>query len=948
MPDTENPLEVVRVELEKLYARLIGQELRVSSSLNDMGSDPHWVYQDQDLNVSRNPEFASGAAVFDPEIGLCLLLQKFSRELDIRPQITKALRVRSRLRPRQEDRLAAADDLGEWSVVVHWIVEESDFEAWVDQVSGMRRDTAHFEELPVDAVINLCNDWALSCALHGFPRLLLRTREVIRRRNFSEAFDWISADTKIAEKVRRLPIEASSATEQRLAESLLQQLDRLSGDRVRSSSAGKEAVLLKRIRVQDFRNIGSLNISFGEPGRDVSCHVFQGPNGSGKSSIFEAVSLAVAGVSSRLIDFCEDSNVKTRGKARDYIAQYLPALNVDARTPLVAINEEELSAIEPLDDEDATERARLISGTFMSQAFNDSLVHKAAQQLGADVAGSYSVISEWLLRYIIDARNSAETLRADFNRRWGLRANVTKVETARSRIVEVALNQAVPAPEPILERLNSERLATFEGLSTLASQLRRLERWNADRSRVVEALSSVDTVAEAEALLLTYFKDYQSVVPEIVREANRLFRLMVGLSREFSKNVWTYATWASSRAGVAVNSEVLERLQVEREQIRKELGESVARGRSLSLRLEHLKLAEEFISGHWNDAHPDECPTCGTDFDALGGISAAVNQIREETAAGVEEERARYRALQAKEKEIIAEQERNGASELPLGDEAANEVRSIVHRLFGEEREAEEVFSQSGGVDLLLSVVALMQRPLPSIAQIEDVDALAKEVSSSIFVAFNQFTEVSETPDAWKSLEARYLKGMTEAIVEHLPESVQALWLELARNMMPARWQSAGEVRFDVEPRRGNPEARVVVRGKSRSALAAHILNGAEVHNLALSWFIVRYLTYGRFNYAFLVLDDPAQQMDQPTFRDLCRLLNNLLRLHKRHEIPLTMLVFLHQDERALDAARATDALLHLLRWNRGGPNLITSMRMRAESYRPVRPQDDIFDTMIA
>lgn len=141
-----------------------------------------------------------------------------------------------------------------------------------------------------------------------------------------------------------------------------------------------------------------------------------------------------------------------------------------------------------------------------------------------------------------------------------------------------------------------------------------------------------------------------------------------------------------------------------------------------------------------------------------------------------------------------------------------------------------------------------------------------------------------------------------------------------------------------VSSQRGETQTRIVLEGSD--SLAAHVLNGAEVYNLSLAWFLTRYLTTGRFQLGFFVLDDPAQQMDQPTFRDLCRLLESLLRLHRTHDYPLTIATFLHQDSRALDAARTTNGTLHLLRWNRKGtPVLQESMRMRQDDFAPPYPK---------
>ncbi len=86
-------------------------------------------------------------------------------------------------------------------------------------------------------------------------------------------------------------------------------------------------------------------------------------------------------------------------------------------------------------------------------------------------------------------------------------------------------------------------------------------------------------------------------------------------------------------------------------------------------------------------------------------------------------------------------------------------------------------------------------------------------------------------------------------------------------------------------------------------------------------------------------MDDPALDMDQTTFRDLCRLMESLLRLHRVHEIPLTILLLLHQDERALDAARAMDGVLHRLVWDRGDASVARSVKLYSEEYRHPTPE---------
>ena len=64
-----------------------------------------------------------------------------------------------------------------------------------------------------------------------------------------------------------------------------------------------------------------------------------------------------------------------------------------------------------------------------------------------------------------------------------------------------------------------------------------------------------------------------------------------------------------------------------------------------------------------------------------------------------------------------------------------------------------------------------------------------------------------------------------------------------------------------------------------------------------------------------MLLDDPAQDMDQSAFRALCRFLATLLGLYDAAGRPFTLILLLNQEDRAMDAARATGHGLILLGW---------------------------------
>lgn len=58
-----------------------------------------------------------------------------------------------------------------------------------------------------------------------------------------------------------------------------------------------------------------------------------------------------------------------------------------------------------------------------------------------------------------------------------------------------------------------------------------------------------------------------------------------------------------------------------------------------------------------------------------------------------------------------------------------------------------------------------------------------------------------------------------------------------------------------------------------------------------------------------------STEMDQTTFRSFTRLIQTFCRLHERYEHPLTLVLLLHQEDRALDAARATNHQVTALKW---------------------------------
>jgi hypothetical protein len=188
--------------------------------------------------------------------------------------------------------------------------------------------------------------------------------------------------------------------------------------------------------------------------------------------------------------------------------------------------------------------------------------------------------------------------------------------------------------------------------------------------------------------------------------------------------------------------------------------------------------------------------------------------------------------------------------------------------------------------------------------------------------------------DHWKPVQTVFRKKLAKIVREHLPTTLERLWGELTMNLTPAPWLLPERPTFEMALRRGQRRASVMVGGR----LARYILNQAETHLLGLGWFFTRYFTHGRFRSPALVMDDPAQQLDQTSYRDLCRLWRVLVRLHAIRKLPLRLVLFLHQEDRALDAARATGGLVDVLRWAPEQRDDLPTLELFAPSAMPSHP----------
>ncbi|MEK6757365.1 MAG: ATP-binding protein [Bacteroidota bacterium] len=907
---------------------------------------PLWQWQSVDLRQVSNPDEATGVAILDKEIGLCLFVQTYTAETDVRAQLSKALSIRSALVPSRLTAESEADPEGEWSVALLWLSEGESFAAWVDQVAELRQETAYFEEVSVDIVVNREGDWSRSYTAHGLPRLLLRTRASLRLGHLDESLNWLSADTHIVRRLRDLPnklpprlqpVAQAVVAEVELLQSKLSDVD---------DTAPVPAHPLHGISIQDFRNIEQLSLEFRASDELVSANIIQGPNGTGKSSISEALTLATSGVSTRYMEFLSDSNESTQGKPRKYLERYLAAINrSNPASPKLGLNARQPEEISLANADDALQKYADLSGTFLSQASGEALHRVRADSLGAQIAGDYSRIAARILEFIEARLKSAEAERAAFNREHGLRSNVSKDDTARPKIISNFVSGSLSAPRDVIAWLGQGQSVR----STIQLEFGQIARewadWDKATSTREQLFASAPTAGKLTELIKMELTKYAALVHRtatFLALTKQVAAHINDVRMDLGNLVSAWGAWlrrSTSKSSPAVGSEI-SRIREQVRDAQEVLSALTKAGSVLREQIGQLKTVYSFVEQHWANEHPDTCPICATDLAARGGIATTIETIIASSEIELLTKRAEYVAAKKDLDLLVGQLSEVDSDSPPIVGESAVMLLDALRALMGSDFEM--TWLQDAALERsVVEAVAFVGRPIPQISEVgneDQINQLALAISTKIWEALNRFSAVSEAPDSWKAVQKEVISELTITIREHLPNTLQALWRELAFNIMPASWQYPGAVEFEVDTSRSQTEARLVVLGHTHSVLAAHILNEAELHNLSIAWFFTRYLTHGRHSYSFLVLDDPAQQMDQPTFRDFCRFLEAFVRMHKVRGKPLTLVLFLHQDERALDAARATDATIHYLRWHDGATSIVRKWKTRVAQIAPRKP----------
>jgi energy-coupling factor transporter ATP-binding protein EcfA2 len=837
----------------------------------------------------------------------------------------------------------ASDPRGSWRVVLHWLVDAGAKEEWTEQIMAVRRETAFSEELSFDAILLTAGNIKTQIEEYGFPRLLITTREVLKKQRLEEMTHWLSANKLVEEALSDFAANFHKPDQREIANDVIQAMQGFRGNPNIATDGAKSPAkpkTIRSIRIRDFRNLQNVQFDFGiDP---VSTSVIYGPNGTGKSSLCEAISITLFQSSFRYKWFADrnrEKDVTATNRASEYLGNYLTPLEKQQAAPGIALDGNDFTSPQLVNPDETEEKDLAMGGTILTQDTSLEFARMSAHELGARVLRGYSELADYVEEFVESRVSQANTKRQDFLRMLGLSASITKVDTAYNRIARREIDQSLPPfPNALVTWLETAGKLSSDSGNDLPQRWR---AWGEDASR-----------SELAATVANLNNDQKKFARDIREWLQRFNELALG-STELVKNIESrlgsirhelenaaaqitvWGEWLERRTQIPTNTVLPEAdaLAKKLHEFQAHQKQVIERGRIAGGHFDHLTQVEAYVRENWSKQHPDDCPTCGTNHSAHGGILKVVESLRAKTAGEREQLREEYTKFKTEIDQAQKRLNELGYAQCPLGIEEQSNLAEALQWFIPANSNFSEWIGVKAQRDILLASIGIL-RQIPSVPAALKAETESERVAQRLFSQFREADKIFDAPTNWKPVKDKLTETLAEIVNKHLPNTLTKLWLELTLNLTSAPWLLPERPSIDVVTRRGEQKSTLRVKGR----LARYILNQAEIHTLGLAWFFTRYLTRGRFFHACMVMDDPAHELDQTSYRDLCRLLETVMRLHRVYSRPLKLIVMLNQENRAVEAARATGGILTVLDWERDQKKAMNLISVVGEGFHAPQP----------
>ena len=896
-------------------------------------------------------ENAHSLVIEDDDIGWLLFLLPYEPSL-LQQQVNQALGLRSRLLRESNytgsQKSAPQEDKdSSWRVGLVWLVANDQWSDWQRHVLELRRESGAAEEMSFDAIQIVNNDVSSELDKRGLPRLLLHTRALLAL-SANKAETWLSADSQVSAELENFSQQFDTPRARVFAREVEEK--RKSFQPTETRDVPSQARELRRFRVKHCRNLDSIEI-VADNAEDMraSAIVLYGPNGTGKSSFAEALSLAAFETSPRLEQFLRDKDLQLATEA-SYFKGYLTPLtpHQSAASPSFAWEkegkyEDTKFVLSPGEDSN-----RRFEGVVLNQEDSLDFTRMSRDELAARVLRGYSALADHLWEWLRQEERRVSEAKAVFTRKYGLTSSITRSATAYNRLAQTLLSDQLQRPSPefldwlrFLGRFSDDdgRYASKLALDWTTQQANVISRLADTAAKLQERGVSRSLIVKAMGERLNEFDNLANQSGDLRQRLEKRIAILRESLNVALAQIESWGMWLISQATAAVAPEAdSQTLRVEMDDLTNKRSELEKTGKALRSRLDLMDQGRQFLISHWAAEHPDVCPLCNSNVTERKGIEAVVTALQAEIDVAIQALRVRHVEIQNRQRELESKQKLAGLSACPLSTEDQVRLKNMLTPFLPVGAVLEGWLVDPGLRERLKGDLQRM-RILPEAPKAYADPVLEAERLAGDFIALSQEADKAlEDPQAVGAVQKAFEQRLEKVLTNHLPSTLERVWMEIALTLTAASWLLPVRPKLQLEKR-----GKAVSVQDDDGRHIRYIYNAAERHVLGLAWFFTYYLAKRRFEEAWMLLDDPAQEMDQPSFRELVRLWETLLRLYQRRSRPLTLIVTLHQEERALDAARATNGQLYVLGWQKEQEGLsiqpsVKRVVMLAPGFHPLKP----------
>lgn len=865
--------------------------------------------------------------------------------------------------------LSPKDENGGWQIHLVWLVAKNHRDAWCKKMQDLRASSGFSEELGLDGIFfNEPSRLRSVLDSHRLPQLLFASRKLLSL-SADKMPQWLRANEVFAAALKNLPTQTLAKDQQRAQDFVDQLLKPLGVDspvvEPRAITPAR-AIQYKKLTVKNVRNVERATLSF-PIGKVVVVH---GPNGSGKSSLFEALSIGVTGSSKTLEKYLDKSFEKdlTPTDRAKYVANVLANRKKSEVAATEIWLDEQKNALETVASsfEQARDRLREADGNFLAQEDARIFISEVGAELGLRILRGYSDLADKAQAYVDGQYNQSNQLYKAWLSENGLNSAITVPETRFAKLALMQLAKNVPsAGQGIsywLGSLSKRFPEAAEQSSAVGLRWQRVDS-QAGREELCEKLATAEKLGFGLEILEGWFKERLNAL-QAIDELDRIYepkiQAFTSQFQEIQEDLRSWAIWKTRQAQTpsthAVSDASHELSQEGINALERELAELARQGQDLSLHNEHLTAVVRNVLPKWKGSHPNDCPTCNAAH--ADGIESVVQGLQLIVQQQVDALRNAYREKQGQLKQFRSTQVTQDVC--PLSEDRRNQLSKLLNLELDGPQGLAALMSQPDGHGFIIqSISALAARP--KLQDLMSACAPANEAASRVFESISMVAAEGEAlriaPESWGRIKKLIDSSAISLVQQHLPNTLEAVWQEIVFGLTPARWNLWGNPRLIPNFSRGAQKLTVEVTpneldgSSGKSLLARYAFNQAEQHILGLAWFFTRYFAHGRFQHSLIALDDPAQEMDQTTYRIFVRWIQAMSRLHVVRNIPLSTVIFLHQEDRALDLARATNLSVIMIEWaaqmRTDGPNpTVKNLQLNNSEFKwplpdPLKPLQD-------